>query len=163
MTASWSSRGMESNVSHTSTKVSTGAKVAARKIRGGRVRGMKVLAHMNTARWNSMNTDDREEATHCPCQGGMQNVEHVISECDYMVTYLDEMIDTVGSALRSEPETVQVRRMEARNVGEKVAAIVGTDMRRVSPDALCEVATGLKLLVRRAEKALRTVNKAGES
>jgi len=80
-----------------------------------------------------------------------------------MVTYLDEMIDTVGSALRSEPETVQVRWMEARNVGEKVAAIVGTDMRRVSPDALCEVATGLKLLVRRAEKALRTVNKAGES
>ena len=124
---------------------------------------MKVLAHMNTARWNSMNTADREEATQCPCQGGMQNVEHVVSECDYMVTYLDEMVDTVDSALRSESETVQVKWMEARNTGEKVAAAVGTGMRRVSPDALSEVATGLKLLVRRAEKALRTVNKAGES
>ena len=142
------------------------AKVAARKIRGGRIRGMKVLAHMNTARWNSMNTADREEATQCPCQGGMQNVEHVVSECDYMVTYLDEMVDTVDtvdSALRSESGIVRVKWMEARNMGEKVAAVVGTDMRRVSPDALSEVATGLKLLVRRAEKALRTVNKAGES
>ena len=36
-------------------------------------------------------------------------------------------------------------------------------MRGVSPDALGEVATSLKLLVRRAEKALRTVDKAGES
>ena len=33
----------------------------------------------------------------------------------------------------------------------------------MSPDALGEVATSLKLLVRRAEKALRTVDKAGES
>ena len=36
-------------------------------------------------------------------------------------------------------------------------------MRGVSPDGLSEVASGLKLLVRRAETALRTMNKAGES
>ena len=125
---------------------------------------MKVLAHMNTVRWQNMSTADREEAIQCPCQGGIQNVEHMMSgECDYMVTYLDEMIDTVGSALRSEPEYEQVKWAEARNVGEKVAAIVGTDMRRVSPDVLCGVATGLKLLAKRSEKALRAVNKAGES
>ena len=48
---------------------------------------MKVLAHMNTARWNNMNTADREEAVQCPCQGGIQNVDHMMSgECDYMVT-----------------------------------------------------------------------------
>ena len=93
----------------------------------------------------------------------MQAVEHVMSDCDYMVTYLDEMIDTVSGALQSEPEAVQAKWVEARNVGEKVAAIVGTDTRRVSPDGLSEVATGLKLLVRRAEKTLRTVNKADES
>ena len=164
LTTSVSSRGLERTVSHTSTKVSTGAKVAARKIRGGRIRGMKVLAHMNTVRWQNMSTADREEAIQCPCQGGIQNVEHMMSgECDYMVTYLDEMIDTVGSALRSEPEYEQVKWAEARNVGEKVAAIVGTDMKRVSPDVLCEIATSLKLLVKRSEKALRAVNKAGES
>ena len=43
-------------ISHTS------AKAAARKIRGGRVRVMKVLAYMNAARWSSMSTSDREEA-----------------------------------------------------------------------------------------------------
>ena len=48
-------------------------------------------------------------------------------------------------------------------MGEKVAAIVGTEMRGVSPDALGEVAASLKLLVRRAETALRTVDKAGGS
>ena len=80
-----------------------------------------------------------------------------------MVDDLDEMIGTVGCALQSEPKTVQMKWVEARNVGEKVAAIVGTDMRGVSPDGLSEVATGLKLLVRRTEKALRIVNKAGES
>ena len=87
ITTSVSSRGLERTVSHTSTKVSTGAKVAARKIKGGRIRGMKVLAHMNTARWNNMNTADREEAVQCPCQGGIQNVDHMMSgECDYMVS-----------------------------------------------------------------------------
>ena len=73
------------------------------------------------------------------------------------------MIDTVDYALHSEPEAAQSKWMEARNVGEKVTAIVGTEMRGVSPDALGEVATSLKLLVRQAEKALRIVNKAGES
>ena len=53
--------------------------------------------------------------------------------------------------------------MAARNVEEKVGAIVGMEMRGVSPDALGEVASALKLLVRTSEKALRTVNKAGES
>ena len=38
-----------------------------------------------------------------------------------------------------------------------------TGPRGVSPDVLGEMASSLKLLVRRAEKALRTVNKAGES
>ena len=46
MTTSESIRGLERTISHTSTRVSTSAKVAARKIRGGSVRGMKVLAHI---------------------------------------------------------------------------------------------------------------------
>ena len=53
--------------------------------------------------------------------------------------------------------------MAARSVEEKVRAIVGMETRGVSPDALGEVASALKLLVRSAETALRTVNKAGES
>ena len=80
-----------------------------------------------------------------------------------MVEYLDEMVGTVEDALCSEPEAAQNRGMAAMNMGEKVAAIVGMETRGVSPDALSEVAAGLKLLVRRAEVALRTVNKAGES
>ena len=62
MTTSEARKGLERTISHTSTRVSTSAKVAVRKIRGGRLRGMRVLAHMNTARWGSMNTADREEA-----------------------------------------------------------------------------------------------------
>ena len=94
----------------------------------------------------------------------MQNVEHVLTgECDYVVVYLDEMIATEDYALCSEIEAAQSRWMAARNVEEKVVAIVGTEKRGVSPDALSEVASALKLLVRRAETALRTVNKAGES
>ena len=123
MTTSESRRGLERTISHTSTKVSTSAKVAARKLRGGRLRGMKVLAHMNTSGWDSMSTADREEATQCPCEGGMQNVEHVMSECEYMVEHLDEMIGTVGRALQSEPEATQIKWMRARNVGERVAAV----------------------------------------
>ena len=116
---------------------------------------------MNTARWGSMSTAEREEATQFPCECGIQNVEHVMSECEYVVVYLDEMIDTVDYALQSEPEAAQRKWLGARNVGEK-AAIVGTEVRGVSPDLFGEVATSLKLLVRKAEKALRIVNKAGE-
>ena len=53
--------------------------------------------------------------------------------------------------------------MQARDVEERVGAIVGIETRGMSPDALGEVASALKLLVRTSEKALRIVNKAGES
>ena len=79
------------------------------------------------------------------------------------MVYLDEMIDTVDCALCSETEAAQSRWMAAQNVEEKVRAMVGMEMRGVSPDALGEVASTLKLLVRTSEKALRTVNKAGET
>ena len=101
MTTSEARRGLERTISHTSTRVSASAKVAVRKIRGGGLRGMRVLAHVNTARWGSMNTADREEAMQCPCQCGMQNVEHALTgECGYVLVYLDEMIDTVDCARR---------------------------------------------------------------
>ena len=70
----------------------------------------------------------------CPCECGTQNVEHVMSECEYMVVYLDEMIDTVDCALQSGAEAAQRKWLRAQNVGEKVAAIVGTEVRGVSPD-----------------------------
>ena len=53
--------------------------------------------------------------------------------------------------------------MAARSIEEKVRAIVGMEVRGVSLDALSEVASALQLLVRSAETALRTMNKAGES
>ena len=53
--------------------------------------------------------------------------------------------------------------MAERNVEEKVVAIVSIKTRGVSPDTLSEVASALKLLVIRAEAALRIVNMAGES
>jgi hypothetical protein len=53
--------------------------------------------------------------------------------------------------------------MAARSVEGKVRAIVGMETRGMSPDALSEVASALKVLVRSSETALRTVNKAGES
>ena len=124
---------------------------------------MKVLAYMNTARWNAMGTANREEAVQCPCGGGMQQVEHVMSECEYMMPHLDEMIQTVDEALQSEQEAVQSRWLQARNVGEKVAVAVGMDVERLSPEALREVAVSLKLLVRRVEGGLRMLNTVGES
>ena len=59
---------------------------------------MKVLAHklMNTARWGSMSTTDKEEAVQCLCECGKQNIEHVMSECEYMVDYLFVMVETVN-------------------------------------------------------------------
>ena len=86
-----------------------------------------------------------------------------MSECEYMLDYLFVMVETVDYALQTEPETAQKEWLRVHSMSEKVTAIAGTEMRRVSPDALGEVAASLKLLVRRAEQALRTVNKAGES
>ena len=59
-----------------------------------------------------------EEAIQCPCECGIQNVEHVMSECEYMVVYLDEMIDTADNALQSEPKAAQRKWLMAQNVGE---------------------------------------------
>ena len=65
-----------------------------------------------------------------------------MSECEYMVVYLDEMTNTVDDALQSEPEAAQRKWLMAQNVGGRVAAIVGTEMRGVSPDALGRVGRG---------------------
>ena len=73
--------------------------MAARKIRGGRVRGMQVLVHMNTARLGSTSTAAIEETIQCPCECGMQNIEHVMSDCEYMLDYLFEMVDTIDCRL----------------------------------------------------------------
>ena len=56
MQASLSIMGLDYTLSHTSTRVSTSTKLTARKVRGGRVRGMLVLAHMNTTKWQRMNS-----------------------------------------------------------------------------------------------------------
>ena len=105
MTVSESRRGLERTLSHTSTRVSTGAKVAVRKIIGGRIRGMKVLAYMNTPKWNTMDRPAREHAILCPCEGDIQDVKHVATECSYMVEHLDEMKVTVGAAPEGRQDT----------------------------------------------------------
>ena len=51
MQASVSTRGLEHTLSHTRTKVSTSTKLTAMQVRGSRIKGMLVLAHMNTAKW----------------------------------------------------------------------------------------------------------------
>ena len=125
---------------------------------------MKVLAHMNTARWGHMDTADRVKAMQCPCRCGIQHIEHVLTgECEYTAICLDEMIDTVDCALCSETEAAQSGWMAAQSVEEKVRAIVGMEARGMSPDALSGVASALRLLVRGTETTLRTVNMASES
>ena len=75
MHASASTRGLEHTLSHTSTKL------AARKVRGGKVRGMSVLAHMNIAKWQRMGSQQRHQAVQCPSGCGFENrnVQHVLS------------------------------------------------------------------------------------
>ena len=102
-----SSRGIERSLSHISTKVSTGAKVATRKIKGGRIRGMKVLAHMNTSRWEEMGVEQRGEALQCACGGEIQNGEHLMTECDYIRDYVDEAMLAIGGTKRLEEGPVQ--------------------------------------------------------
>ena len=54
MTVSESRRGLERTVSQTSTKVSTSAKVAVRKMRGGRIKEMKVLVLLDGTAWTQL-------------------------------------------------------------------------------------------------------------
>ena len=63
-----------------------------------------------------------------------------MSECEYMIDYLDEVLDTVDYALQTDPEAAQRKWLRAMSMSEKVATIVGTEMMGVSPDALGEVA-----------------------
>ena len=74
---------------------------------------------------------------------------HVMPDRKYIVVHLGEVIDTVSGALQSKPNATQRKWLMAPSVGEWVAAIVDTEMRGVSPDAL---ASGLKLLVDRAAR-----------
>ena len=96
---------------------------------------MKVLPYMNTTKWNTMDRPAREQAIQCPCEGDIQDVKHVVTECSYMVEHMDEMKVTVGAALQSEPdEAAQRKWLSAESMGERVAAIIGMDMRRMSSE-----------------------------
>ena len=120
---------------------------------------MKVLAYMNSPRWNTMDRPAREQAIQCPCEGDIQDIKHVATECSYLVEHMDEVKVTVGAALQTEPdEAAQRRWLSATSMGERVAAIIGMDMRRVSPEVTDMVASGLKLMVSRMERELRTIN-----
>jgi hypothetical protein len=164
MQASVSTRGLERTLSHTRTKVSTSTKLAARKIRGGRVRGMLVLAHMNTARWQRMDSQQRQQAVGCPCGSEIQNIEHVLSgTCEYTLDCLDDMHNTVSGILQSEGESVQQRWLMAQNMGEAVAALVNMDVRAVTPDALWEMGLSVKTLISKVEAELSAVNNASET
>ena len=54
----------------------------------------------------------------------MQNIVHVMSECEYMVEYLFEMVETVDYALQTEPEVAQRKWLRAHSMRQKVAALV---------------------------------------
>ena len=164
MQATVSTRGLEQTLSHTKTKVSTSTKLAARKVRGGRVRGMLVLAHMNTAKWQRMDSQQRHKAVQCPCGCEIQNVQHVLSgTCAYMEEWLDDMYIAVSEVLQSEGESVQQRWLMAQNMEESVAAVVNMDVRAVTPDALWELGLSVKTLIGKVEARLCAVNKACES
>jgi hypothetical protein len=118
--ASVSTTGLEHTLSHTRTKVSTSTKLAARKVRGGRIRGMLVLAHMNTTKWQRMDSQQRQQAVQCPCGYEIQNVQHVLSgECEYIEESLQHMYLTVSEILQSEGESVQQPRLLAQYMEEK--------------------------------------------
>ena len=110
-----------------------------------------------------MSRGEREAAVQCPCGGGMQNVEHIFSECEYMEEYVDEMIAAVGAAMQSENEEVQRRWLSAEGLAGKVRALVGMETRGVSPEVLDEMGSSLRDMIEKMEARLRIVNEAGES
>ena len=158
-----SSMGLEKSISHMSTKVSTGVKIAARKIKGGRIRGMKVLAHMNTGSWETMGHEDRGAALQCACGGEIQHGEHLLTGCEYMIDHVDEAILAIRHAVQPEAESAKQELVQARGVREVLRTVVSMDTRKLTGEALQKVGSSLRKLVRRTEGKLRQVNQAGDS
>ena len=158
-----SSRGVERSLSHMSTKVSTSAKVATRKIKGGRIRGMKVLAHMNTSRWEEMGVEQRSEALQCVCGGEIQNREHLMTECDYIRDYVDEATLSIRDAVRLVEGPLQSEWYQASGVGAKLRAALSSDVRGLDGEVLHGMGTSVKKLVRQTEMKLRQMNQAESS
>ena len=90
-------------------------------------------------------------------------MEHVLANCEYMWDCIDGMIATVNGALQSEPDETQQRWLMAHSVGDKVAAVVNMEVKRVSPDALREIGRAVKTMVGKAEVMLTTVNEICET
>jgi hypothetical protein len=163
-----STRGLVRTISHTDTKVSTSIKVAARKVKGGRIRGMKILAYMNTSRWRHMLAREQEAVIQCSCgydtgEGCIQDVMHVLSGCDHVEDLVTEMVVEVGHSLSSEKEDTQARWLAAEGQKDKVAVLVGMEVKSLSEDALQEVGLSLKTMVSKVEGKLHAMNTADES
>ena len=68
------------------------------------------------------------------------------------------MLIEIGHSLSSEREDVQAKWLSAEGLNEKVATVVGMDVREISPDALREMSLSLKNMVCTVEEncALQT-------
>ena len=65
----------------------------------------------------------------------------------------------MSEALRSETdEAVQRKWLVAENMAQRVTAIISMEMRRTSSEAIDKVASGLRSMVSKMEKGLRSIN-----
>ena len=80
-----------------------------------------------------------------------------------MEEWVTEMVVEVGHSLSSEKEDVQARWLAVEGQKEKVAEIVGMEVRSLSEDALQEMGLSLKTMVSKVEGKLHAMNTADES
>ena len=72
---------------------------------------------------------------------------------------MDRMTITMGETLQSEPdEAAQRKWLKVENMGHWVTAIISMETRRMSSGVIDTVASGLKSMVSKMEKGLRSIN-----
>ena len=70
------------SVTHTNSTLARNLKVPMRRLKAGLICRMRILRHMFNKHWSRYTFGERADRILCPCGGGVQDVRHLITECE---------------------------------------------------------------------------------
>ena len=70
------------SVTHTNSTLARNLKVPMRRLKAGLICRMRILRHMFNKHWSRYTFGEQADRILCPCGGGVQDVRHLIMECE---------------------------------------------------------------------------------
>jgi hypothetical protein len=74
--------GSHLTITHVNSKLQASLKLAIRKLKAGMINHLLIMKHMYDGKWHKTDFEAKLDAIMCPCSTGIQDVHHIIIDCE---------------------------------------------------------------------------------